>query len=95
MGKKMTIEEAMTLGREDGAEAVDCLLYEVGMEGLRGAVAPGQTSWDEVAINAGAFESACSTGGMAGSKTIRDAYYREYEKAACERASDLLTEVQA
>lgn len=86
----MTIRQAKILGRDDGIDAVNCLVEEDGIDHLRSAVAPGSCSWDETAINAGAFELTCSNMALTGSDGARDAYYRAYEKAATERAAEIL-----
>jgi hypothetical protein len=84
MGKKDILDRA----RVDGWCAVDSLVAEGGLEQLRAASAPGQLSWDEPAISAGAFECAFPREPA----THRDAYYRAYDAAANAYAAELLKE---
>lgn len=90
--------------KADGAEAVDTyynedlddLATEEQIAKLQATIAPGHLSWDEAAINAGAYQLSCSElEGYSEDQTTRDLYYRTYDAAARSAVEQLIANLEA
>jgi hypothetical protein len=78
--------KARRRGIYDGVGDVECVLSEQGAEAVMATLESGHVSWDEGAINAGAFELTKLPA------FVRDAYYEAYRDAARDRAKQVTAE---